>query len=66
MPETYVFPPDRRPGKHIPSCKDSPTIDLKKAAGLERTEVIEQIMKASQEFLDSFMFVVLVMFELKN
>ncbi|XP_027149154.1 hyoscyamine 6-dioxygenase-like [Coffea eugenioides] len=50
-PETYVFPPDKRPGKLIfPECKDIPTIDLEKSEGLERAEVIEKIMKASQEF----------------
>ncbi|KAL3517691.1 hypothetical protein ACH5RR_020280 [Cinchona calisaya] len=51
MPESYVFPPDKRPGKHIfPDCKDIPTIDLDKAEGLNRAEIIQQIIKASQEF----------------
>ena len=35
---------------NIPYYKDIPTIDVEEAAGLEQAEVIEQIMKASQEF----------------
>lgn len=67
MPENYVFPPDKRPGKLIfPDCKDIPTIDLEKAEGLDRAEIIQQIMKASQEFGFFQVHIVVVMFELKH
>ncbi|KAL3620606.1 hypothetical protein CASFOL_035518 [Castilleja foliolosa] len=47
LPENYIFPPDKRPGKHVfPVLKDVPVIDL----GHDRAEVIQQILSASQDF----------------
>ncbi|KAL6295463.1 hypothetical protein ACE6H2_003605 [Prunus campanulata] len=57
LPETYIFPPDARPGKlAVPLCNNIPVIDL--GGGAEeasesddrRTYIVEQILKASQEF----------------
>ncbi|KAI3742667.1 hypothetical protein L1987_60359 [Smallanthus sonchifolius] len=51
LPETYIFPPERRPGDHkIPSSKDIPIIDLETINGPERAQTIQQIIKASQDF----------------
>ncbi|XWS76270.1 hypothetical protein CRYUN_Cryun01aG0160900 [Craigia yunnanensis] len=47
LPESYIFPPDKRPGKLVvPRCNAVPVIDL----GDNRTDLIQQILKASQEF----------------
>lgn len=47
LPENYIFPADRRPGKHIfPVYKDVPIIDLQKA----RPQLVQDILKASQDF----------------
>ncbi|KAM7521699.1 hypothetical protein LguiA_011601 [Lonicera macranthoides] len=52
IPQTFVFPPDRRPGKHtFTMCKEIPVIDLEKAhEGQTRPHIIEQILKASKEY----------------
>uniref|UniRef100_A0A5B7BRL3 Fe2OG dioxygenase domain-containing protein n=1 Tax=Davidia involucrata TaxID=16924 RepID=A0A5B7BRL3_DAVIN len=51
LPESYVFPPDRRPGKQIvPLCQDIPVVDLGNAASHDRAETIQKILKACQEF----------------
>ena len=51
LPESYVFPSDTRPGKVIvPSCNTVPVIDLSKAETQNRTDIVEQILKASEEF----------------
>ncbi|XVF32409.1 hypothetical protein REPUB_Repub17cG0079900 [Reevesia pubescens] len=47
LPDSFIFPPDKRPGNLvIPRCKTVPVIDLSD----NRTDAIQQIMKASQEF----------------
>ncbi|XVF21601.1 hypothetical protein REPUB_Repub12eG0104000 [Reevesia pubescens] len=51
MPESYIFPPETRPGKNIiPRSYTIPVIDLSKALGHDRTDIVQQILKASQEF----------------
>ncbi|KAA8550762.1 hypothetical protein F0562_002446 [Nyssa sinensis] len=51
LPENYVFPPDKRPGKlSVPLCKIIPVIDLGNAVDHDRSNTIQQILKASQEF----------------
>ncbi|XP_059660369.1 flavanone 3-dioxygenase 2-like isoform X2 [Cornus florida] len=51
LPESYVFPPDQRPGKHIvPLCKTIPVIDIGKLVGHDRSDVIQHILNAGQEF----------------
>ncbi|XP_057963721.1 hyoscyamine 6-dioxygenase-like [Malania oleifera] len=52
LPENYVFPPEERPGKFIhPPCKAVPVIDLGKSADHgHRDDIVQQILKASQEF----------------
>jgi isopenicillin N synthase-like dioxygenase len=51
LPEKYVFPPDKRPGKHVfPDFKSIPTIDLEKADGPDKAVIVQQIFNASQEF----------------
>ncbi|KAK8532496.1 hypothetical protein V6N13_131818 [Hibiscus sabdariffa] len=47
LPESYIFPPDERPGKHlVPICNTVPVIDL----GDDRNHLVHQILKASQDF----------------
>ncbi|GFP99597.1 hyoscyamine 6-dioxygenase [Phtheirospermum japonicum] len=51
VPENYIIPPDKRPGKHVfPVLNDVPVIDLGKSEGHDRAEIIQQILNASQEF----------------
>ncbi|KAK9704850.1 hypothetical protein RND81_07G015100 [Saponaria officinalis] len=51
LPESYVFPPGKRPGKVVvTTSKNVPVIDIGKAEGLDRSAVIQQIMQASQEY----------------
>ncbi|GMI98708.1 DMR6-LIKE OXYGENASE 1 [Hibiscus trionum] len=51
LPESYIFPPETRPGNLIvPTCKTIPVIDLGNAVGQNRTRIIQQILKASQEY----------------
>ncbi|KAL5792764.1 hypothetical protein ACOSP7_001358 [Xanthoceras sorbifolium] len=49
LPETYVLPPEKRPGNLIfpPGKSNIPVLDL---GGHDRHEIIQQIMKASEEF----------------
>ncbi|XP_058077938.1 protein DMR6-LIKE OXYGENASE 1-like [Magnolia sinica] len=48
VPESYVFPPEKRPGDvAVPTCNTIPVIDL---GGSDQDEVIQQILKASEEF----------------
>ncbi|KAL1826007.1 hypothetical protein DCAR_0314210 [Daucus carota subsp. sativus] len=50
VPESFVFPPHRRPGNIVvPMSKDIPVIDLKYCRN-PGVEAIQQILKASQEF----------------
>ncbi|KAL4588075.1 hypothetical protein LXL04_000954 [Taraxacum kok-saghyz] len=51
LPENYVFPPERRPGaEEIQASKDIPIINLEGINGSERSEIIQHIIKASQDF----------------
>ncbi|XP_059660367.1 hyoscyamine 6-dioxygenase-like [Cornus florida] len=51
LPETYVFPPDKRPEKlSVPLCKTIPVIDLGKVVDHDRSDTVQQILNASQEF----------------
>lgn len=49
VPESYILSPETRPGKLIVPLLDAlPTIDLEKASD-DRMDMVQQIMKASQE-----------------
>ncbi|KAF8401868.1 hypothetical protein HHK36_012817 [Tetracentron sinense] len=49
--ESYVLPLGKRPGKLIvPLCKTIPVVNLGGGDGRDQTEIIQQILKASQEF----------------
>lgn len=51
VPESYVFPPETRPGKLIaPLCKAIPVIDLGKSLGEDQYDIIQQILEASENF----------------
>ncbi|KAH7862805.1 hypothetical protein Vadar_009802 [Vaccinium darrowii] len=51
VPEEYILPKEKRPGDiAAPVCKDIPVIDLAQAEGLHQYEIIQKMMKASQEF----------------
>ncbi|GMP25596.1 hypothetical protein CsSME_00002391 [Camellia sinensis var. sinensis] len=52
LPDSYVLPPDRRPGMvNVPIGKDIPVIDFQTIADPDdRIEVVQQILKACQEF----------------
>ncbi|KAK1426781.1 hypothetical protein QVD17_15461 [Tagetes erecta] len=51
LPESYIFPAERRPGTHnIPASKDIPIIDLARINGHGRYQVIQQIIEACQDF----------------
>ncbi|XVE72954.1 hypothetical protein DITRI_Ditri11bG0079000 [Diplodiscus trichospermus] len=51
LPQSYIFPPETRPGKHIiPRCNTIPVVDLSKALEHDRTNIVQQILMASQEF----------------
>ncbi|PWA72871.1 oxoglutarate/iron-dependent dioxygenase [Artemisia annua] len=51
LPDNYIFPPDRRPGtKKILSSKDIPIINLERINGPERDQIIQQIIKSSEDF----------------
>lgn len=51
VPPNYVMPEDKRPGGDIaaPVCKDIPVIDLSQLDGLNRGDLIQQIMKANMD-----------------
>ncbi|KAH7862949.1 hypothetical protein Vadar_011444 [Vaccinium darrowii] len=47
VPESYILPPERRPGQHVVlPCNTIPVIDLDG----NRNELIQEIIKASQEY----------------
>ncbi|KAL6984819.1 hypothetical protein U1Q18_018200 [Sarracenia purpurea var. burkii] len=48
VPESYVLPPEKRPCV-VPPCKFILVVNLE-GLGRDRTELIHQIMKASQEY----------------
>lgn len=50
VPESFVHPPEKRPGKLLvsPTCKPNiPVVDL---GAHDHTQIIHHIMKATQEF----------------
>ncbi|XWS31436.1 hypothetical protein CRYUN_Cryun23aG0075600 [Craigia yunnanensis] len=50
LPESYIFPPETRPGKlSIPSDDTIPVVDLGEAS-INRSNTIQKVLKASQEF----------------
>ncbi|KAI9181442.1 hypothetical protein LWI28_015050 [Acer negundo] len=50
LPETYVLPPEIRPGELSFRPDESNNIPVLDLGGHDRNEIIKQIMKASQEF----------------
>ncbi|KAJ9564985.1 hypothetical protein OSB04_000951 [Centaurea solstitialis] len=50
VPKDYVMPPERRPGDFVSVCNDIPVIDLQENANTDRSDIIQQIHKACQEF----------------
>ncbi|KAL8250036.1 hypothetical protein R6Q59_033729 [Mikania micrantha] len=51
LPESFIFPPEQRPGNHkISASTDIPIIDLERINGPERSQIIQQVIKASQDF----------------
>ncbi|MBA0605802.1 hypothetical protein Godav_018340 [Gossypium davidsonii] len=51
LPESYIFPPETRPGNLVvPTCNTIPVIDLSKAEGQNRTHIVQQILKAGQDY----------------
>ena len=51
LPDSYMFPPEARPGKLLfPRCNNVPVVDISKALDHNRTDTVQQILKASQEF----------------
>lgn len=51
VPESYILPEEKRPGDiPVPLCKDIPVVDLARVEGLGRYEVVQTMMKASQDF----------------
>ncbi|KAJ6773746.1 HYOSCYAMINE 6-DIOXYGENASE-LIKE [Salix purpurea] len=51
LPEEYIFPLEKRPGKlPVSACKFVPVIDLDETAGDSRAVISQKILKACQEF----------------
>ncbi|XP_020231529.1 protein DOWNY MILDEW RESISTANCE 6-like [Cajanus cajan] len=51
LPEDYIFPPELRPGNlKIPFSSNIPVIDLNEAQNGDRSNTIQKIIKASEEF----------------
>ncbi|KAL3518799.1 hypothetical protein ACH5RR_021388 [Cinchona calisaya] len=50
LPKNFVVPLEKRPGKPIPICKDIPVIDLGDSTKHRRADIVQQIIKASQDF----------------
>ncbi|XP_061366950.1 hyoscyamine 6-dioxygenase-like [Gastrolobium bilobum] len=50
VPESYILPPESRPGKEAPLCNMVPVIDLGGELCHDNSTLTQQIMKASQEF----------------
>lgn len=51
VPENYIFPPESRPGNFkIPFNSSIPVIDLSEAQKGDRTNIIQKMIKASEEF----------------
>lgn len=51
LPEDYIFPPELRPGDlKVPFSTNIPVIDLSEAQNGDRTNTIQKIINASEEF----------------
>ncbi|PSS14010.1 Hyoscyamine 6-dioxygenase [Actinidia chinensis var. chinensis] len=51
VPSNYVLPQEKRPENlNAPVCKTIPVIDLGQLGGPDRADLIQQIMKACQDF----------------
>lgn len=51
VPESYILPPDSRPGRiEFPLCETIPVVDLRAELGFDRAQLAKQIIQASQEF----------------
>ncbi|XP_024982278.1 hyoscyamine 6-dioxygenase-like [Cynara cardunculus var. scolymus] len=50
VPKDYVMPPERRPGDFVSVCNEIPVIDLQENPNVDRSQIVQQILKASQEF----------------
>uniref|UniRef100_A0A7C9AMP4 6-beta-hydroxyhyoscyamine epoxidase n=1 Tax=Opuntia streptacantha TaxID=393608 RepID=A0A7C9AMP4_OPUST len=51
LPESYIFPPGKRPGKQVVPLYDSvPVIDLGKADGDDHENIVHQIIEAAREY----------------
>ncbi|KAJ9564825.1 hypothetical protein OSB04_000791 [Centaurea solstitialis] len=50
VPEDYVMPPERRAGDTVSVCNEIPVIDLQENPKNNRSDIIQHILKASQEF----------------
>jgi len=51
VPEDYIFPPESRPGNlKIPFNSSIPVIDLSEAQKGDRANIIQKMIKASEEF----------------
>ncbi|KAH7863162.1 hypothetical protein Vadar_014110 [Vaccinium darrowii] len=51
VPASYIQPKEKRPeDTAAPVCKDIPVVDLARVEGHDRYEVVQTIMKASQDF----------------
>lgn len=52
VPESYVLPPESRPGDAVapPLCNSIPVIDLGGDLTHDRPRIVQQIIKACQEF----------------
>jgi len=51
VPEDYIFPPESRPGNlKIPFNSSIPVIDLSEVQKGDRANIIQKMIKASEEF----------------
>ncbi|XP_057507821.1 hyoscyamine 6-dioxygenase-like [Actinidia eriantha] len=50
VPSSYVLPQEKRPENLNAVCKSIPVIDLGQLGGPDRADVLQQIMKACQDF----------------
>jgi hypothetical protein len=51
VPEDYIFPPESRPGNlKVPFNSSIPVIDLSETHKGDRSNIIQKIIKAAQEF----------------
>ncbi|KAK7268279.1 hypothetical protein RIF29_20975 [Crotalaria pallida] len=50
VPDSYILPPESRPGNDTPLCNMVPVIDLGGELSFDNSSITQQIIKASQEF----------------